>query len=500
MRPPAAGAAAARRGEGAAIAHAGRGSTASPIRVPTGVLPAPAVAALPPPVPLRAMVGPSVILAGLSIGSGELVLWPRLVAEHGFAVFWAAWIGVTLQFFLNLEITRYSLATGESAVTGFVRLSRVFGPAFFLCGTIPWIWPGWATGAATFVSWQTGLPVTPLAVAGLVLCGLVLSIGPVVYRTMEALQLALVSVIFVLLGALAWLVVGADDVAALAAGAARVGHVPEGIDLPLFLGALAFAGAGGTVNLAQSNYVKDKGYGMGRFAGRITSPFTGREEAVSEIGTVFAGSGEDLARWRVWWRRANAEHFLSFWLLCVGSLALLCLIAHALLTPGAPVSGDLGFIGDQASALESRLGGWARTVFLGAGVAVMLSTELALLDAVSRVAADLLRAGPLRESARWTASRLYFALVWGFISFGALVLLLGWNQPLALLVTSSALNAGVMFLYAGLLLVLNLRSFRGELRPGPLRVAALGGCVLFYGGFSALTLWREVAKLAGSAP
>lgn len=458
------------------------------------------MAPLPPPVPLRAMIGPSVILAGLSIGSGELVLWPRLTAEFGFQVFWAAWIGVTLQFFLNLEITRWSLATGESAVTGFVRLSRVFGPTFFLCGTIPWIWPGWATGAATFVAWQTALPVTPLAVGGLVLCGLVLSVGPVVYRTLELLQLVLVSTIFVFLGALAWLVVGADDVSALAQGALQVGSVPDGIDLPLFLGALAFAGAGGTVNLAQSNYVKDKGYGMGRFAGRITSPFTGREEAVSEIGTVFPGSEEDLARWRVWWRRANAEHFLSFWVLCVGSLALLCLLAHALLPPGAPVSRDLGFIADQAAALEARLGGWARTVFLAAGVAVMLSTELALLDAVSRVAADLLRAGPLRGSARWSASRLYFALVWGLIAFGGLVLALGWNQPLALLVTSSALNAGVMFVYAGLLLVLNLRTFRGPLRPGVLRTAALAGCVAFYGGFSVLTLWRELAKLAGGGP
>ena len=58
------------------------------------------------------MFGPSVVLVGLSIGSGEFVLWPRLTVEWGFALFWACWTGVTLQFFLNMEIERWTLATG----------------------------------------------------------------------------------------------------------------------------------------------------------------------------------------------------------------------------------------------------------------------------------------------------------------------------------------------------------------------------------------------------
>jgi hypothetical protein len=98
------------------------------VRVPDRVLRAPDVGSLPEPMPLRRMVGPSVILVGLSIGSGEFVLWPRLTAEWGFALFWACWVGLTLQFFLNMEIERWTLATGESAVVGFVRLHRVFGP------------------------------------------------------------------------------------------------------------------------------------------------------------------------------------------------------------------------------------------------------------------------------------------------------------------------------------------------------------------------------------
>jgi hypothetical protein len=466
------------------------------IRVPVGVLPAPEVRELPAPVPLRAMVGPSVILVGLSIGSGEFVLWPRLTAEWGFALFWACWIGVTIQFFLNMEIERWTLATGESAVVGFVRLSRAFGPIFLVCATVPWVWPGWATGGATLLSWELPVPVTATAIAGLVACGAILSIGPVVYRTVERLQLVLVTGIFACLLVLSLRVVELDTVRALLAGAVRVGHVPDGIHLPMLLGALAFAGAGGSVNLAQSNYIKDKGYGMGRWIGRITSPFTGREESDSEVGKVFLPTGESLERWRVWWRRSNLEHFFSFYLLALVSLALFCLLAASLLPPGAGVGEGLSFVRAEALALDARFGPAARVAFIATGVAVLFSTELALLDAVARVSADLLKvAASLHLGVELSLSRMYFAVVWALIGFGALVLLVGFDQPLTLLVLSAALNGAVMFLYSGLLLWLNLRSFQGALRPHPVRVAALVVSLGFFGYFSALTVLDRLGLL-----
>ena len=100
------------------------------------------------------------------------------------------------------------------------------------------------------------------------------------------------------------------------------------------------------------------------------------------------------------------------------------------------------------------------------GVAVLFSTELALLDAVARVTADLLAAGPLRGS-KLGLSRLYFSVVWSLIAFGIVVLLVGFDQPLALIVLSAALNGFVMFLYSGLLLWLNLTQLPGRTAPAP---------------------------------
>jgi hypothetical protein len=250
------------------------------------------------------------------------------------------------------------------------------------------------------------------------------------------------------------------------------------------------------VNLAQSNYIKDKGYGMGRWIGRITSPFTGRDESDSEVGKVFEPTPENMARWRVWWRRSNLEHFVSFYLLALVSLALFCLLAASLLPPGGEPGQGLDFIRAEADALEARFGAAARIAFLATGVAVLFSTELALLDAVGRVTADLLKvAASVHLGWDVSLSRMYFGVVWALIGFGAGVLLVGFDQPLTLLVLSAALNGLVMFLYSGLLLWLNVRSFGGALRPHPVRIAALFASLLFFGYFSVLTLLDRLGLL-----
>lgn len=467
------------------------------IDLPSDYLPAPESGELPEAIPLRRMLGPGVILLGLSIGSGEFILWPKLTADFGFTIFWAAMVGVTIQFFLNMEIERYTLATGESAVTGFFRLSKKFGPIFLLCGTVPWIWPGWATGGATLLTWEIGGDVTIFAIAGLILCGVVLSVGPVVYKTVEVMQITLVAVIFVLAVTLAIMVVGEDSITAMAESVGDFGHIPDGIELPILLGALAFAGCGGTGNLAQSNYIKDKGYGMGRYIGRITSPLTGREEAISDVGVVFEDTPENLARWRLWWRRANLEHGMSFYLLCMVSLGLFCLITHALIGTGLDTGDNFEFLKAESDQIKERFGGVARHLFLWTGIAVLLTTELGTLDAVSRVVVDLLGVTFRGRSFVKSPARTYFVVLWSLILFGVLVLLCGLKNPLTLLVISACLNAFVMFLYSGLLLWLGLRVYKRPIRPGLVRIGMLILSLLFFGYFSGVMLIAKFTEYFG---
>src|ERR1044072_5800674 len=76
---------------------------------------------LPQAPPLRRIVGPSVILVGVGIASGEYILFPYIASQVGLVFLWAAFVGLLTQFFINMEIERYTLATGETAVTGFQR-------------------------------------------------------------------------------------------------------------------------------------------------------------------------------------------------------------------------------------------------------------------------------------------------------------------------------------------------------------------------------------------
>ncbi len=474
--------------------------------LPHGALPPMTYRDLPEAIPVRKMIGPSIILAGLALGSGEFILWPYITYKTQFVFFWACLLGVTTQYFLNMEITRWSLATGESAITGFARLSRHWAWIFLALNILPHMIPAWSKGAAQVVSWliwgaefdEAGNVQSPwvneLSIAGLLFCGIVLTAGKVVYETVERIQLVLVSLIMLLVVVLAVWLVRADSVVAQLEGAVNFGGMPEGLDPILLLGALAFAGAGGTLNLSQSNYVKDKGYGMGRFIGRITSPITGQEEAISEIGYHFRHTPENLSRWRRWWRAAGTEHFLSFFVTCAACLVLLTLISHSIfytpegtLEAGADRYGkDMNFIWGEAVELGNRVGPAVKILFLIMGVAILLTTEFGVLDASSRVSTDVVKVNWLRDNERWSESKLYYIFLWTTILVGIAILLIGEEraQALTLFKFTSAMNGGVMFIYSCTLLYLNRFKLPAAIRMKPWRTMIMIWSVFFFGYFA----------------
>jgi len=472
---------------------------------------------LPPAVRWTKMVGPSIMLAGLALGSGEFILWPYITYKAGFVFFWACMLGVITQYFLNMEIERWTLATGESAITGFCRLSMVWAWVMLVLNIVPWVWPGWATGAGQILSWMMwganervvdGSPVLEaqhvhlLGIASLVLVGVVLTAGPVVYNTVERIQTILVGCILVLVTVIALLVVRQDAVMAMFSGIANIGGLPDmdgsGLTLVTLLGALAFAGAGGTTNLGQSNFINDKGYGMGQYVGRITSPVTGQEEAIGQVGFHFRDTAENRSRWRAWWSAANTEHFFSFFLTCVVCLCLMSLITYSLLydSDGNLKSGMAGFgdgmdfIWAQSIMLgQQSWGGVLRPGFLLMGIAILMTTELGVLDTIARISTDIVKVNFLRDNPRWSLSRLYYCFLWGEILVGSIILLIPeFNKPLLLLKTSAAMNGGVMFIYSALLVYMNLKVLPRHIRMTPLRAVILLWSCAFFGYFSVQAL------------
>ena len=93
-------------------------------------------ASFPRPPPLRRLIGPSVILIGVGIASGEYILYPFIASQAGLVFLWAAVVGILVQFFINMEIERYTLATGETAIGGFMRHVEAVGRRSSRCGAI----------------------------------------------------------------------------------------------------------------------------------------------------------------------------------------------------------------------------------------------------------------------------------------------------------------------------------------------------------------------------
>jgi hypothetical protein len=156
--------------------------------LPSKWLPAVEYKDIPEPVPIWKIIGASAIITATAMGSGEFILWPLLVSQVGFTIFWAAILGFFFQWILNMEIERYALVTGETAVTGFARLWRHWGLIFILFALLPNLWPGWATGASTTITFWAGLgsgAVVPITVIMLVSIGIALTLSPTVYQTVE---------------------------------------------------------------------------------------------------------------------------------------------------------------------------------------------------------------------------------------------------------------------------------------------------------------------------
>jgi len=175
---------------------------AAPVHVPEGSIGPVEERELPPAPPLRRIVGPGIVLVGVGIASGEYILYPYIASQIGLAFLWAALVGLLTQFFINMEVERYTLATGETAVTGFQRLWRPLGLVMVACAIVPNMWPGWATSAATATLFLFGGDEDSarwIAIPAMIAIGVALSASPVVYQTIEKTEFVKVALVLVFL-------------------------------------------------------------------------------------------------------------------------------------------------------------------------------------------------------------------------------------------------------------------------------------------------------------
>ncbi|HEX4815889.1 MAG TPA: Nramp family divalent metal transporter [Nonomuraea sp.] len=469
--------------------------------VPARVLPPVTVRDLPePPRQTWRIIGPGLVGAGVGLASGEFVLWPYIASQVGLVFVWGAAIGIITQWFLNMEIERYTLATGETALTGFSRMWRHWGIVFVLMTLASNLWPGWVTSSATMVTYLTGTgegSVRWIAIGMLLLIALALTLAPVIYTALERVIFVKIALVATLAVVALVVAINADSWAELGRGLTVGARFPvTELGFALLMGAIAYAGAGGGQNLCQSNWIRDKGFGMGLYVPRLVSPVTGHEEAAPATGFQFAPTKENLARWREWWRFANVEQAWTFAVVSFVTIALMSMLAYSTVFGSPGLENGIAFLQTEGQALQSTVGTWFGVLFWLIGALALFASAMGIVDYTSRLASDTIKTVYLRDKPV-SVNRVYFLTVWALALVGILILLLGFDQPLLLLVFSASFAAVMMFVYSILLIILNRRALPEAIKVRSYRLGALIWSVAFFGTLTVLTVIQEAQRLFG---
>lgn len=450
---------------------------------------------MPKALPLRKLLGPSFILLGLGLGSGEVILWPYLSANWGLGIAWGALLGILFQFFINMEIERYALARGESVFIGLARRWK-WAPYWLIISTlIGFGWPGIIASSAFLFSSIFGGNSTTIAIVFLLLIGVILSVGKYIYNTVERF-----AQIIIMVGVPAVLILTVylskgSDWTALASGLVGKGDgywfLPAGIPLMSFLAAFAFSGAGGNLNLAQSSYVREKGYGMGHFATKLKGLFGGKEQKIDLNGYHFETDEENVTRFRQWWKAVNIEHFLVFFLTGLLTMLFLLLLSYSTAFGLAGNETGIHFVLNEAKIIGQQTFPLLGSIFAVLMAVMLFSTQFTVMDSSSRIMSENYAAIKSHGDKKMNLSRMYYFFLWAQILFGVIVFASGLKEPLTLLVLSAVINAVCMFVHIGLVNWLNRKELPKVIQPGKARLTMIIIAFIFFGIFSGITIWSK---------
>lgn len=452
-------------------------------------------------------LGPGVIALGVSIGSGEFLLGPAAFVKYGLAMLWVVGVAALLQTLLNVELMRYTLATGEPAVTGFMRTrphSTFWAWFYAILYFLQMGWPGWAGAAAgaVFFLFAKRLPVAAeggtvytIGVGLFLLCALILTFGRRIERTLEFLNWIMVSVILGGLGVLAVLFVPLSIWIAAVAGFAgydvqrgAFNFVPPGADFFLLGAFAAYCGGGGVANLTLTNWARDKGYGMSSIVGFIPAAVGGKKVALAHSGAVFKPDAASLVNWRGWWRIVRVDQWGVYFIGAILGMVLPAVLYVTFIPPGSDIRG-LGIAAALAQSVATQKGAIFGGVIAVLGVWLLFKTQLDILEAMTRAITDILWTGSSRIRA-WRGGDvrvIYYTVLVAITAWGIIALRL--TQPIVLLALSANM-AGIVFIISSIhLLYINTRLLPVELRPPMWRRVALVALAIFYGLFLFMWLW-----------
>jgi len=476
----------------------GPGPEAGALPADHGALPPWSVDDLPAPLPFSArnllkVIGPGAVMAATSIGGGEWLVGPAAAVKYSSAIFLIATVAIVLQVIFNLEAIRYTLYTGEPIYGGIMRLSP--GPKFWagfytLIGFFQLGWPALAGSAAAtlFGAWMGRMPGAPdqgaqawIATGLIVFVVAILSFGGTIERMLEYFAWTMLAVVFLFLVAINVAFVPFSHWGETFVGFFSFSGLPKPIDWGLIGALAATAGSGGIGNLTVTNWVRDKGFGMGSKVGAIPSAVGGVEIQLSHVGTVFPASGANLARWREWLRYVHADQIWVWGLFCFLGMFLNVNLATAIIPHGTDLQG-LAAGAYQAEYLRKIWPGfWFLTLFNGFWI--LFKTQLGNTDILVRTITDAVWMSSSRAR-EWKMGirAIYYGILLLFSVWGIIVIRSASPFQLFKILANMA---GIVLMIAGVQIFrVNRRFLPPALRAPLWREIGLLLCSAFYAFFA----------------
>ena len=532
-----------------------RGSDADSVQqmsaqLPETCLPKWEIAELPEPQPVQwrhwtRMIGPAIVMMGLQIGGGEWLIGPEITAKYSGGLMWLATIAILLQVFYNMECARYALYCGEPVFTGFLRTrpGPTFWVGFFLLLSLPAVVPGLAFNSASVLGalWLDRPPVEAdrgfiVALAYLCLALVVLPIlfGGKIYNTLQAIMSFKVLVVLgstFILGV--WLV-DAESWRLVFSGFLKFGSVPttdadgkpiavnvfaamaSGDPMPqldlkgiaTIAGFAGVAGGGGLGNSLYSNYVRDKGWGMGSLVGAIPSAVGGQEFTLSHLGKVFLPTPGNLKRWAGWWKYILVEQWIIWTPGCFVGMALPALLSMQFASHSSlaklPPEQAFGWAQSSIPAdglrnypqLPAGLGSWMWVLMSVLGLLVLLPSQMSVVEDVCRRWTDVIWSAnrKVRETMhRGQVKKIYYSLLVGYVLWCCVTLFYfgKYQDPKTMFLVVANCNNLAIGATSFHLLWINTRFLPVPLRPKWYQQLAVAGCGIFYLGLAVIVFFVQ---------
>jgi Mn2+/Fe2+ NRAMP family transporter len=338
-----------------------------------------------PPVGWRASfryLGPGLILSASIVGSGELIATTTLGAQAGFVLLWLVIISTLVKVAVQVELARWTIATGQPALTGYNKVPPKIG-------RVGWVNVLWAVLALSkllqlggiiggvAVAFSILLPIggDPLGFVSLLVWTCILAVGSIAmlysnkYSVIERGAVALV----VIFSAVTILIALGLPLTPFAYGAS---HLASGLTFLIPAGAVGAAvamfgitGVGADEITFYTYWCVEKGYA------RWVGPNDGSEEWVRRANG--------------WIRVMYKDAFVSWVIYTFGTLAFY-LMGAAVLNPQGLVPEGNGMITTLSNIYTDTLGEWASVIFLIGAIAVLGSTMWASIPSWSRMYTNLL--------------------------------------------------------------------------------------------------------------